>query len=112
LYGHKVIVQSDHKPLESIMKKPPSKAPPRLQRMLLQLQKYDIEVVHVPGKDISVADALSRKFLPAQDDDEFVKELSAHAHCVMSSLQVTNSKMKQLQEATEKGPQMQDLQST
>jgi transposase InsO family protein len=111
LYGHQVTVQSDHKPLESIMKKPLSVAPPRLQRMLLQLQKYDIEVVHVPGKDIPVADALSRKFLPAQDDDEFVKELSAQVHCVMSSLPVTDNKMKQLQEATEKDPQMQDLQS-
>jgi hypothetical protein len=79
--------------------------------MLLQLQKYDIEVVHVPGKDIPVADALSRKFLLAQDDDEFVKELSSQVHCVMSSLPVTDNKMKQLQEATEKDPQMQDLQS-
>ena len=50
LYGHKVTVQSDHKPLESIMKKPLSVAPPRLQPMLLQLQKYDLHVVHVPGR--------------------------------------------------------------
>ena len=32
-------VESDHKPLESITKKPLSAAPPRLQRMLLQLQR-------------------------------------------------------------------------
>jgi len=50
LYGHKLTVQSDHKPLESIMRKPLSVAPPRLQRMLLQLQKYDLHVVHVPGR--------------------------------------------------------------
>ena len=50
LYGYKVTVQSDHKPLESIMKKPLSAAPPRLQRMFLQLQKYDLHVVHVPAR--------------------------------------------------------------
>lgn len=41
-YGRHTIVHSDHKPLEAIMKKPLSKAPLRLQRMLLRLQQYDI----------------------------------------------------------------------
>ena len=50
VYGRKTEVHSDHKPLESIMKKSLSSAPPRLQRMLLQLQKYDITVKHVSGK--------------------------------------------------------------
>ena len=35
-------VYSDHKPLESIVKKPLFKVPPRLQRMRVCLQKYDI----------------------------------------------------------------------
>jgi len=38
IYGHNVRVESDHKPLISIMKKPIHAAPPRLQRMILQLQ--------------------------------------------------------------------------
>ena len=59
LYGHKVTVQSDHKPLDSIMKKPLSVVPPHLQRMLLQLQKYDLHIVHIPGKNIPIADTLS-----------------------------------------------------
>ncbi|PIK62480.1 hypothetical protein BSL78_00577 [Apostichopus japonicus] len=41
-YGRKVTVQSDHKPLEMIAKKPLHRAPKRLQRMLLRLQKYDV----------------------------------------------------------------------
>ena len=45
LYGRKVIVESDHKPLEAITKKPLASAPHRLQRMLLRLQKYDITVI-------------------------------------------------------------------
>ena len=63
LYGRQVIVESDHKPLESIMRKPLAAAPPRLQRMILQLQRYDISIEHKPGKQIPVADTLSRSHL-------------------------------------------------
>ena len=35
-------------------------APPRLMRMLLRIQKYDFTVKYVPGKDIPIADGLSR----------------------------------------------------
>ena len=41
-YGRRVIVESDHKPLETISKKPLVSAPKRLQRMLLRLQKTKI----------------------------------------------------------------------
>ena len=44
IYGKKVQIESDHKPLESIMKKALQNTPPRLQRMLLTLQKYDIKL--------------------------------------------------------------------
>ncbi|CAM4713618.1 unnamed protein product [Leuciscus chuanchicus] len=49
-YGRKVTVQSDHKPLEVIVKKPLLSAPKRLQRMMLRIQKYDLEVVYVPDR--------------------------------------------------------------
>ena len=38
IVGRDVTVESDHKPLESIMKKPLNVAPLRLQQMLVQLQ--------------------------------------------------------------------------
>ena len=59
-YGRPVVVESDHKPLEAIFKKHLSSAPPRIARMMLRIQKYDAQMKYVPGKDISVADALSR----------------------------------------------------
>ena len=38
-YGQQAVtVESDHKPLEYIWKKPLSKTPPRLQRLMLRLQ--------------------------------------------------------------------------
>ena len=41
IYGKKVTIESDHKPLEAIVKKLLASAPPRLQRILLRMQKYD-----------------------------------------------------------------------
>ena len=72
VYGNTVTVQSDHKPLEIIFRKHLSKAPARLQRMLLQLQRYDLNIVYTAGKDMHVADALSRAFLEGYNDE--VKE--------------------------------------
>ena len=60
MYGRRVVVETDHKPLESIFKKPLNDAPPRLQRMLLKLTKYDLDVRYVPGKQQVISDCLSR----------------------------------------------------
>ncbi|UYV74356.1 K02A2.6-like [Cordylochernes scorpioides] len=55
-----VIVQTDHKPLLSIFKKSILKAPQRLQRMLLRLQRYNLELEHVQGSQMHLADIFSR----------------------------------------------------
>ena len=50
-YGYNVIVHTDHKPLESILKRSLAKAPPRLQRLLLRLQKYTVIFLgHIWGR--------------------------------------------------------------
>lgn len=51
VYGRRFTVETDHRPLIFIMKKPLAAAPARLQRMLLQLHRYDIDIVHKAGKD-------------------------------------------------------------
>ena len=50
IYGFPTRVQTDHKPLEVIFKKPLHQVSPRLQRMLLRLQKYDLTIQYVKGK--------------------------------------------------------------
>ena len=58
-----MIVHSDHQPLETTFKKPLSKAPKRLQRMMLQLQPFKFTVVYKKGKNMYLADTLSRAAL-------------------------------------------------
>ncbi|KAK2705982.1 hypothetical protein QYM36_016114 [Artemia franciscana] len=69
LYGQKFIVVSDHKPLQVVLNRPISKSSPRLQRMLLKIQPYDFTEIFRPGKEIPVADALSRLYLPEEDTE-------------------------------------------
>ena len=64
IYGRKVKVESDHKPLETIFKKPLIDCPMRLQKMLMRLQKFDLNVVYKKGKLLYIADTLSRAPLP------------------------------------------------
>ena len=60
LLGRSFIAESDHKPLEMIAMKNLANAPPHLQRMLLELQRYDVTIKYRPGKEMQLADALSR----------------------------------------------------
>ena len=62
VYGREITVQTDRKPLENILKRPLLQAPRRLHRMLLQLQRYHLKVVYKPGKELLIADTLSRAY--------------------------------------------------
>lgn len=63
-FGRTITIHTDHKPLQSIFLKPISLAPARLQRMLLRLCKYDIQVKYVGSKSVLLADTLSRLVEP------------------------------------------------
>jgi hypothetical protein len=63
IWGRKCIVETDHKPLEAIFRKPFSDISPRLLRMLMKLQNFDITIQYRPGKELVIADHLSRSHL-------------------------------------------------
>ena len=71
-FGRDVNVITDHKPLVSIVLKPLSKAPRRLQNLLLRTQEYTYSLSHRAGTDIPVADALSRAPFPGKNSEEMV----------------------------------------
>ena len=59
LLGRSFIAESDHKPLKMIAMKNLVNAPPCLQRMLLELQRYDVTIKYRPGNQMQLVDALS-----------------------------------------------------
>ena len=109
IYGRPITVHSDHRPLSSIMKKPLSAAPPRLQRMMLQLQKYDLDVKHISGKDIPISDLLSRQ--PLSDMQE-ADGLDLQVHTVLQSLFITDRRLESVRHATSGDSQMRTLKQT
>lgn len=111
----KVTVESDHKPLQSIFKKSLLCVPSRLQRMMLRLQRYNLEVVYKPGKQMFVADHLSRAFLKdtGPEDEEFqVFALELEAMNLFDTIEISCERLPQLQKATEQDPVMQTLKTT
>ena len=74
IFGKTITVQTDHKPLESFMKKPLYLASVRLQKMLMKLQRYDLKVEYTKGTELYVADTLGRAHLPETSED-FDEEL-------------------------------------
>ena len=62
VYGRQVRVQTDHNPLDSILKKSLISAPKRMQRMLLRLQKFDLDVFHKKGTEMILADTISKAY--------------------------------------------------
>ena len=96
IFGKHVQVYNDHKPLETIFLKPLLSAPMRLQRMLLKLQWYDLTVSYRKGKDMQLADTLSRAYLhtdsPEDIDPEYINTLSF--------VPITSAKHAEMQRAT------------
>ena len=60
LIGQHFTVTTDHKPLLPFFRRQIDTLPLRIQRWILTLQPFDFQVVHIPGKNNSVADGLSR----------------------------------------------------
>ena len=63
--------------------------------MILRLQKYDVHIAYKPGKEIPVADALSRKPL-AQRSDDLQECIEMQVHTVIRSLPVSDEKLKKI----------------
>lgn len=94
IFGQRTIVESDHKPLVPIFKKNLHECPARLQRMLLRLQKFDIEVRYKPGKELVIADTLSRANLKEEYDDKM--ELDIQICSVINKISITDTRLQEL----------------
>ena len=103
VYGTRFTIQSDHKPLEMISRKNLYAAPTRLQRMLLRVQQYDFDITYLPGKDVLLADALSRQ--PLDDDDHMELDIQ------IMPVQFSIKKIDELREATDADPIFDTLKS-
>lgn len=78
IYGRKVCVLTDHKPLVNLLnvKNVGDIASLRLQQMKIELLRYEITARYVPGKLMHVADLLSRSYVKeAIDENNWISEM-------------------------------------
>ena len=109
IYGQKVVVESDHKPLQSIFKKGIHEMPARLQNFLFQLQKYDLDIVFKPGKTMLLADYLSRFYLE-ETNGTIVEDMNVNEIHLLSYLSVSPQKREEIKRAAMKDREMTLLQ--
>ena len=113
-FGRTITVQSDHQPLQSIWKKSIVSASPRLQRLLLRLAHYDINIEFLWGKENVITDALSR-VCPLQSSNSKIKESNIDVipvHHIMQSAPVSQTRLQELRLATQSDPTLQSLSKT
>ena len=71
-------------------------APPHLQRMLLELQRYDVTIKYRPGKEMQLADALSR--CPARASQEIKLDMQ------VDYIAFTKPWIEKLKDSTQRDP--------
>ena len=111
IYGKQCAVETDHKPIESIWKKPLNRCPPRIQRLMLRLQKYDLSITYKPGKEMFVADTLSRattkeSHSQCEVDREQEEILRIHVNNVLENLNIEEQKKEKLRKETEQDKEL------
>nr|XP_022314409.1 uncharacterized protein K02A2.6-like [Crassostrea virginica] len=102
-YGRTVIVENDHKPLASILKKPLSSVPRRLQDILVRLGRYDFDFQFIKGTNLVLADALSRAGLGSEHEDR------PRIMAVSAYTEITDARLDEIKAATNVDCDMQDL---
>ena len=104
IYGRSVVVETDHKPLQAISTKPLSQVPLRLQKMILNVRGYDVEIRYIPGCRQVLADTLSRASV--QDNDGKVYEEFQEINVVLS---VSDERCEEFQNETKRDPELQSV---
>ena len=108
LYGKQFIVETDHKPLESIFAKPLNNCPLRLQRILINLQHYDFVVKYKPGKLLYLADSLSRSSYDDKNFQLLEKEIELQLNLI-NYVSVSPKKFEEIKVETKKDPELVNL---
>lgn len=98
----KITVESDHKPLESIFKKPLMSVPARLQRMMLRIQGYDLIVSYKPGKYMYLADTLSRAPLPDLYSERMSDSVLYQVQMIVNNLPMSYNKLTLIKRETKR----------
>ena len=102
LIGKSFHIHTNNKPLVSLLSSKPLDAlPVRIQHFRMRLLRFTYTISHILGKELTVADALSRAptSVPTTADIQFNKEVDVYVNLVLESFPATEKQLKRIQEA-------------
>ncbi len=99
LVGIEFHIETDHKPLVPLLTtKAIDELPPRIQKFRMKLLEFKYSVSHVPGKNLVIADALSRAPLVYDPEEEIsVNEVSAYVAAVTQGMPASEARLEEIQ---------------
>ena len=109
VYGRQVTLWTDHQPFVSIAMKPLASTPKRLQRLLLQLQNYDVKICYKPGKEMVLADTLSRASLSSHNGNRSETEKDTEVVHMANHLAISDQQLQYIQQATSNDETLKDV---
>ncbi|GFO18963.1 retrovirus-related pol polyprotein from [Plakobranchus ocellatus] len=82
------------------LKKSMSNCPPRIQRFMLKLQKYDIQVTYRPEKEMIIADTLSRDPFTETEPEASTAYIDCQVHIIIQNLAISEQKQEEIKKST------------
>ncbi len=108
LIGHRFRLITDHKPLVPLInKKDLDTVPVHCQILLMRLMRFTVTAEYAPGKTLVVADTLSRSPASGNMPNSTANEVTCYVDMVLASWPVSQSKLSQIEAATERDVQLQ-----
>lgn len=103
--------KTDHKPLVPIMMtKDIDRTPLRCQRMLMRMMRFNAKVVHIQGKELLIADTLSR-FPVGGDETSQIKKIVSLYIYHFEDVSVTPGRLSKIKAATGHDTDIQEVMS-
>ena len=100
ILGKHFLLETDHKPLVPLLSsKDLDKLPPRILRFRLRMMRFEYSIVHVPGKYLYTADALSRAPRTTTGDDAKESEVELHMELALVEMPASEPRLETYRQA-------------
>ena len=109
---HVFELRTDHKPLVPLINQQTlDRVPIRCQRLLMRLRRFNVIAMYIPGKDLVLADALSRSLLPFSTNgcDNLDDEVQVFLNAVESSRPASEEKTQLIEKTTRGDQELQEV---
>ena len=113
--GKSIVAETDHKPLAPLLtSRTMDEVPPRVHRFRRRLIRFHVKAVNqVPGKEMHIADALSR--MQSENKNRMAtvpeEEMNIFSDSVLDSLPVSDLKLMEIKEAQDEDPVCRQIKS-